>query len=96
MVNFKNFVLKANVVPEYAESLEAELKALHLRLDTVRDQKEIRNIESSGNKLSMGQRPHIDLNEIDAVIPPFSGEDHYDIVKWFNQFEDYAEICCYG
>ncbi|KAI8116034.1 hypothetical protein CVS40_11828 [Lucilia cuprina] len=44
----------------------------------------------------IGQRPHVDLNEIDAVIPPFSGEDHYDIVKWFNQFEDYAQMCEYG
>ncbi|KAI8117712.1 hypothetical protein CVS40_10486 [Lucilia cuprina] len=94
--NFENLMLKANVEPESAESLEAELKALHLRLNILRAQEEIRTIESGGNKLMIGQRPHVDLNEIDAVIPPFSGEDHYDIVKWFNQFEDYAEMCGYG
>ena len=44
------------------------------------------------------QGPHvhrIDLAELDAAIPQFSGDDHYDIIKWFAQFENYTDIYKY-
>ncbi|XP_065363861.1 uncharacterized protein LOC135957113 isoform X2 [Calliphora vicina] len=85
---------KTNAVPSanMDDPLEAELKTLQLRLQILRAQEEIRTIEANTN----GQRRHIDLGEIDAVVPPFSGDDHYDVIKWFTQFEDYTEMCGYS
>lgn len=54
---------------------EDELKNLQLRSEMLKVQQQIGILEESR---------HIDLLELDAAVPMFSGDDHYDIKKWFS------------
>lgn len=58
---------------------ENELKNSRIRLEMMKIQQQIRDLESREYPVAHARR--IDLMELDSAIPRFSGDDHHDITK---------------
>lgn len=75
-------------------SAENELRNMQIRLEMLKLQQQIRELE--GNARAAPYVRRIDLAELDAAVPLFTGDDNYDITKWWVQFEDYSDACGYN
>lgn len=78
----------ATAEPSATMSAEKELKDLKLRLEMLQLKEQIRALESEYRSQPVVRR--IDMLELDAAVPLFSGDDHQDVNKWFIEFEDYT------
>ncbi|XP_037809209.1 uncharacterized protein LOC119601985 [Lucilia sericata] len=77
-----------NAAGKQNSAAKNELRNLQIRLEILKLQQQIRALETNAQPAAYVHR--IDLMELDSAVPPFSGDDHYDVMKWFTQFEDYA------
>ncbi|XP_036320344.1 uncharacterized protein LOC118734759 [Rhagoletis pomonella] len=73
--------------------LEEQLKILRLRRELMELQGQVQQIETYPG-VRLGKYIHFD--ELDAAVPKFSGDNHYDINRWYLQFEDYADANNYN
>ncbi|XP_065356322.1 uncharacterized protein LOC135950716 [Calliphora vicina] len=77
--------------PSENAALEEELNNLKMKMEILQLQRQINLLEASSNRSTQ----RMDMAELDAAVPPFSGDDHYDVEKWFVQYEDYVDSCGY-
>lgn len=63
-------------------------------MELLKLQQQINSMQN--NKRQLAKNHGIDLSELGSDIPQFSGDDHYNVAKWFAQFNDYTKMCEYS